>query len=157
LCLAGPDKVGHLEEVMRRVRMHGLESSVEYVGEAEAAVKAALFENANLFVLPSFSENFGVVVAEALAHGLPVITTRGAPWEGLVNYGCGWWVEPTVDGLTEALREALCMDPASLCKMGEKGSEYAKEFGWPDISLKTADVYRWVLGQGSRPESIIRD
>ncbi|MEZ5591148.1 MAG: glycosyltransferase [Gammaproteobacteria bacterium] len=50
-----------------------------------------MLESADLFVLPSFSENFGVVIAEALAHGVPVITTRGTPWKGLLQHGCGWW------------------------------------------------------------------
>ena len=89
LCLAGPDEGGHLAVVMRRIRESGLETVVEYVGEVEGDTKAALFAKAELFVLPTFSENFGVVVAEALAYGVPVITTHGTPWQGLVTRGCG--------------------------------------------------------------------
>ena len=157
LYLAGPDEGGHLAEVMRRVRELRLENFVEYVGVVEGDAKTALFDSADLFVLPSFSENFGVVIAEALAHGVPVITTRGTPWEGVMHHGCGWWIDPTVDALTEALQEALNIDGASLLAMGEKGREYAREFNWTHIAQQTADVYRWVLGLGPMPECVVCD
>lgn len=157
LRVAGPDEGAHLAEVMQRIRRLGLEDSVEYVGEVDGETKAALFESADLFLLPSFSENFGVVIAESLAYGVPVITTRGTPWEGLMHHGCGWWIEPTVDALTEALSEALSMDSATLKAMGEKGRTYAGEFGWMQIAQQTADVYRWVLGLGPMPDCVVTD
>jgi len=154
LCLAGPDEGGHLAEVMRLVRARSLDSVIKYVGVVEGDAKDALYKNADLFVLPSFSENFGVVVAEALSHGMPVITTRGTPWEGLLHHGCGWWIDPTVDALSETLRQALVMDSVSLRAMGDKGREYSKEFNWPNIALQTVDVYQWLLGQGSKPACV---
>lgn len=157
LCIAGPDEGGHTKEVLQKIRKLGLEASVDYMGEVDGDAKTALFEKADLFVLPSFSENFGVVVTEALAHGLPVITTRGTPWEGILNHGCGWWVEPTAGALIEALREAMYMDPTGLQAMGEKGREYAREFDWAHIAQITAEVYRWVLGQGPIPACVVRD
>ncbi len=157
LQLAGPDEGGHLSEVMRRIQMLGLDASVDYVGEVEGDVKTALFENAELFILPSFSENFGVAVAEALAYGVPVITTHGTPWEGVIRNGCGWWVDPSVDPLTEALQMATNMNPVMLQAMGNKGQEYAQEFNWSKISSQTVDVYRWVLGQGSMPDCVVLD
>jgi glycosyltransferase involved in cell wall biosynthesis len=156
LCIAGPDEGGHLVEVMRRVRSLDLEGVVDYVGEVEGEEKAALYERANLFVLPSFSENFGVVVAEAMAYGIPVITTHGTPWAGLLHHGCGWWVEPTVDALVVALQEAMEMDLVDLQAMGQKGRQYAREFDWAIIARKTVDVYRWILGQGSIPRCVVR-
>lgn len=157
LRIAGPDECEHLAEVLQRVRDLGLEESVEYLGEVEGEVKSTLLETADLFVLPSFTENFGVVVAEALAHGVPVITTRGTPWEGLLHHGCGWWVEPTSDALTEAFREAVNMGSTNLRTMGENGRKYAAEFDWTTIAQQTAEVYRWVLGQGPQPGCVICD
>lgn len=157
LCLAGPDEGGHLAEVMRRVKLLDLETSVEYVGAVEGDTKAALFTKAELFVLPTFSENFGVVVAEALAYGVPVITTHGTPWQGLVTRGCGWWIDPSVEALVETLREALALDAATLQQMGMKGHAYAHEFDWTSIAQQTVEVYRWVLGQGEKPDCVITD
>jgi len=157
LCLAGPDENGHLSEVMRRVQVLGLGESVEYVGEVEGDTKAALYESADLFILPSFSENFGVVVAEALAYGVPVITTRGTPWEGLTSNNCGWWVDPTVQALAITMRDAMSMDSEKLRIMGAKGRVYSGEFNWANIGQQTVDAYKWVLGQGSKPGCVFDD
>jgi glycosyltransferase involved in cell wall biosynthesis len=154
LRLAGPDEGGHLAQVMKRVRESQLNSSVEYIGTVEGKAKTALLASATLFVLPTYSENFGLVVVEALAHGVPVITTRRAPWEGLVTHGCGWWIEPTVDALTETLREAMALDNSRLHQMGQRGFKYARAFDWNAIAEQTVDVYHWVLGQGPRPPCV---
>ena len=155
LLIAGPDEGGHLAEVLRHVRAFGLEQSVEYIGEVEGESKMALFESADLVVLPSFSENFGVVVAESLAHGVPVITTRGTPWSELPSSGCGWWVDPTLDALTETLREALDLESAILSSMGERGRIFVRKYNWRAIARQTIEVYRWVLGHGPMPDCVV--
>jgi glycosyltransferase involved in cell wall biosynthesis len=157
LRIVGPDEGGHLEDVIRAVQQFGIGDSVEYLGEVDGVRKSVVYQSADLFVLPSFSENFGVVVAEALAHGVPVITTRVTPWGGLLDHGCGWWIEPTVNALTETLREALDMDATGLRAMGEKGRTYAAEFDWSHIARQTEDAYSWVLGQGAKPECVVLD
>ena len=48
---------------------------------------------ADLFILPTLDDNFAMTVAEALAHGTPVISTKGAPWQDLETHGCGWWID----------------------------------------------------------------
>ena len=157
LCLAGPDEGGYLAVVMRRIRELNLEATIEYVGEVEGDTKAALLTHAELFILPTFSENFGIVVAEALSYGLPVITTHGAPWKELMTRGCGWWIEPTVEALTLTLREALNMTPSHLQAMGNRGFSYAQEFNWTHIAQQTIEVYRWILGQGPMPACVLRN
>ncbi|HQC73212.1 MAG TPA: glycosyltransferase, partial [Candidatus Competibacteraceae bacterium] len=63
LQIAGPDEAGHLVEVLARARQAGASEAVDYVGAVDGAAKSALYRSADLFVLPSFTENFGVVVA----------------------------------------------------------------------------------------------
>ena len=92
-----------------------------FVGPIEGEKKESAFSNADLFVLPTYSENFGIVVAEALAHGLPVLTTTGAPWSMLPERGCGWWVDATVEGIAEGLRQATSCDPETLVRHGYEG------------------------------------
>lgn len=154
LRIAGPDEGGHLAEVMSMVQRSGIAETIEYVGTVDGNQKEALYRDADVFVLPSFTENFGVVVAEALSYGLPVITTKGAPWADLETYRCGWWVDIGVEPLVAALRNAMALDDAELLAMGERGKAYVQRYNWTDIARQTAEVYRWVLGEAAMPNCV---
>jgi len=154
LRIAGPDEGGHLRDVLAVVERDGMSDSVEYVGVVDGEQKIRMFRHADLFVLPTFTENFGIVVAEALSHGVPVITTRGAPWADLETYRCGWWVEIGVDPLVVALREAMAASDNVRREMGERGREYVRRFDWDTLAQQTIGVYRWVLGQGDKPACV---
>ena len=83
---------------------------------------------------------------EALAHGLPVLTTTDAPWSMLPQRGCGWWIDPTVDGRAEGLRQATALDSATLQAMGAKGRELvAAEFGWERVAKQFVFMYEDVM------------
>ena len=157
LILAGPDEGGHRRQVEEKIRALGLSAVVSLAGEVRGAEKARLFAEASLFILPSFSENFGVSVAEALAYGLPVITTTGTPWRALRQYGCGWWIAPEVDALSQAIGQACAMPAARLRQMGERGRELARRYDWRSIAEQTAAVYRWLLAGGERPACVTID
>lgn len=157
LQIAGPDEGGHLAEVQAKAKQLGISGHVQYLGEFDDEAKWSVYQNADLFVLPTFSENFGVVVAEALAAGLPVITTFGAPWHDLTTHECGWWVAPTVEGLKEALSDAFASSPDRLHAMGERGRTYVQRYDWTRIAADMLDVYSWVLGKGSRPACVRLD
>lgn len=157
LCIAGPDEAGHLREVLALVRQLGVQDSIEYVGGVDDEVKSDLYNAADVFVLPTFTENFGLVVAEALAHGLPVITTRGAPWADLATNGCGWWVDIGVEPLVDALREAVALSDEERQAMGKRGRDYVRRFDWADIASQTVDVYKWILGQAPKPDCVRLD
>lgn len=154
LRLAGPNEGGHLDEVMALARRLGIHESVDYLGEVDGERKAATYRDADLFVLPTFSENFGVVVAEALAHGVPVITTRGAPWADLEAHHCGWWIDIGVDPLVEALRAAMALSDDERQAMGARGREYVRRYDWEAIARDTVAVYSWILGSGVRPDCV---
>lgn len=156
LTIAGPDDAGHRAEVEARVLHHGLTDVVTFRGPAWDAEKAALLESADLFVLPTDWENFGIVVAEALAARVPVITTTGAPWRSLQTSDSGWWVEPTVPALAAALRDAFAKSPAELRAMGERGRAMVEAgYAWPAIGRQMAAVYRWLAGRGDRPACVV--
>jgi glycosyltransferase involved in cell wall biosynthesis len=154
LVIAGPDEGGHQAEVAERIRTSGVGEQVSLAGAVEGEAKAALFRNADLFVLPTFSENFGVVVAEALAYGLPVITTRGAPWADLETHNCGWWIDTGVEPLAQALRGAMALSDEQRHAMGVRGRGYVRRYDWGGIAAQTSAVYRWVLGQGDKPDCV---
>ena len=157
LKLAGPNEKGHLEEVMSTAKRLGILQSIEYIGAIDDMCKSQIYDSADLFVLPTFSENFGVVVVEALAHGVPVITTHGAPWADLETYGCGWWVEIGAHPLAQALRQSMALSDEDRRKMGERGKAYVLRYNWDNIAKQTIEVYRWLLGQRPVPDCVRMD
>ena len=157
LQIAGPDEGGHLADVLTLADRLGISGQVKYLGEFDDRSKWAVYRGADLFVLPSFTENFGVVVAEALSQGLPVITTSGTPWEDLRTYSCGWWVAPSEAGLRDALTEAFALPAGCLIEMGARGQAYVQRYDWSVIAGQMFDAYRWLLGQGSLPGTVRLD
>jgi len=146
LRIAGPDEAGHQKQVERAVSAAGLGQVVSFTGPLAYGMKKSAFFDAELFVLPTHSESFGIVVAEALAHGLPVLTTTGAPWSILPESGCGWWVDPTVDGIAEGLRQATALDPETLRSMGAKGRALVSaKFGWKHVADLILSTYEAIL------------
>lgn len=145
LIIAGPDDGGHLADVLKRMRSLGDDCVARYVGEVEGQDKARLYRQADIFVLPTFSENFGAVVGEALAYGLPVITTKGAPWRDLQTYGCGWWIDVGVEPLTDALRTAMAQTVGQRKAMGKNGIAYVRRYDSRRISSEMIGLYRWAL------------
>jgi len=142
LHIAGPDEAGCRAQLEEAVSAAGLSEIVSFLGPVDGPRKQAAFLEADLFVLPTRSESFGMAIAEALAHGLPVLTTTGAPWPMLVEHGCGWWVEPTVDGIVEGLRDATSRDPDALRTMGMRGRALvATEFRWERVAKQFVSTY----------------
>jgi glycosyltransferase involved in cell wall biosynthesis len=154
LFIAGPDEVGHTAEMKRLASRIGLER-LHWSGPVEGEAKTALYRSADLFVLPTHAENFGLVVAEALAHGVPVVTTRHAPWEGLQTHRCGWWIPLEEAVLTETLAQAMTCDIQELHEMGVRGHRWMeREFNWKSVAEKMATVYDWVIGKAARPDTV---
>jgi len=95
---------------------------------------------ARLYLLPSHSENFGMTVAEALASGVPVLTTNTTPWEGLESNGAGRCVEWSK--YEPALRQLTAETPDQLKSRGETGRAWMQqEFSWSSAAVKLAGFY----------------
>jgi len=153
--VVGPEELGHRSEVQQTVDQLDLTDTWELHSRVDGAEKAQLLRECELFILPTYSENFGIAVAEALATGRPVITTKGAPWAGLKNRGCGWWTEPTVESLAQALSEATSLGSAQLDAMGVKGRAWVQEeFDWDQLAGQMIEAYEWLLSRGTPPTCV---
>lgn len=158
LKIAGPAEDASLvEEIARQAKEAALAAPIEYVGPLDGTEKEAAYQDADLFVLPSFSENFGVAVAESLSYGVPAITTRGTPWSDLETYQCGWWTHIGVAPLAESLRAAMNLTDTERRAMGARGRRYVERYDWKNIANQTAAVYGWVLGIHERPDCVQSD
>jgi glycosyltransferase involved in cell wall biosynthesis len=123
-----------------------------FPGPAFGPDKARQYQQAHLFVLPTHSENFGLTVAEALAHGLPAIVTKGAPWPDLETRDCGWWIEQGIDSLADCLQSALALSPEKLRDKGRRGRQWMEqEFSWDRVGRMMLETYRWLVGGGTPP------
>ncbi|HVS13030.1 MAG TPA: glycosyltransferase [Thermoanaerobaculia bacterium] len=155
LVLAGPDDGGHRGVVEQEIRRLGL-GEVEVHGPVGDSEKWQLYRSADLFVLPSHSENFGLVVAEAMACGVPVLTTRGTPWREVEEHRCGWWVELGRDALERALAEATSFDRATLAAMGQRGRRLIEtRYSWRRVAADLRRVYAWLLDEGPQPLDLL--
>lgn len=142
LIIAGPDEGGHRSVVEAAVAAAGLAGAISFAGPVEGEAKATLLREADFLVLPSHSESFGMVVAEALAYGAPVLTTTAVPWPALEQRQCGWRVAPTPDAIAAALCEATRCEPATLQAMGARGRAFVAEtLGWDGIATAFGEVY----------------
>lgn len=156
LVIAGPDLTGHGAELQSLTQAQpALGGSVTLAGMLEGQEKDCALHNADLFVLPTLSENFGMVVLEALAAGVPVVTTTAAPWHDLITYDCGWWVEPTQAALEQALMTACLAQAVDLKAMGLRGRRMAtQKYSWDAAARSMADVYHWLDAGGPAPACV---
>ena len=141
--IAGPDDSGYANEIQRLIAKYRLEGSVTVAPEIEDQEKWQAYRESSLFVLPSHSENFGLVVAEAFGAGLPVITTTKTPWARVNTDMSGWCVEDTIDAIASALREATGFDPQVLSEMGARGRAVVeREYSWGATATKLKCMYQ---------------
>lgn len=153
--MVGPSEEGHRDELERQVRRAGLGDAVRFSGPVSDDRKWEVYRSADLFVLPTHSENFGIVVAEALAAGVPAITTTGTPWNDLEAHDCGWWVEPAPESIADALAHATALDPEERTEMGSQGRRLVEEqYSWSGVANKMTAAYRWMLTGEARPNFI---
>jgi glycosyltransferase involved in cell wall biosynthesis len=157
LVIAGPDVIGYQAKVVTLATALGVQQRVTFTGMLSGKEKAAALGNADLFVLPTHSENFGIAIAESLAYTVPVITTKGTPWQDLQTYECGWWIDRDPLALTKALDKAMQLSPQQRRAMGLKGRELVEsKYSWTSVGQQMAAVYQWILAGGTPPDWVTR-
>jgi glycosyltransferase involved in cell wall biosynthesis len=155
LSIAGPDEAGHRAEVKSLVRALRL-NNVRFLPEAWDDAKTSLLLQTDLFVLPSYSENFGLVIPEALACAVPVITTRATPWQELLEHRCGWWIDLGVPPLIDALKAAFATPLPVLRAMGSRGRALVQaRYTWEPIGQRMLQVYQWMLDRCGKPDYVL--
>jgi glycosyltransferase involved in cell wall biosynthesis len=154
LRIVGPDEGGHAGELRALIAELGV-ADVTVEGPVFGDGKLAAYREADLFVLSTLNENFAMTVAEALAAGTPVISTRGAPWSGLESEGCGWWIDHGEAAMAGALSLAMSLPGGALRAMGAKGRDWMlRDYSWDRIGRDMLAAYDWALHGGPPPGTV---
>ena len=141
LRVIAPDADGAQARYERLARRLGVADRVAFLGVKTGTEKLAEMRRADALVLPTHSENFGFAVAEALVVGTPVITTKGAPWEGLETHACGWWTDVDAAALRTALADCAARTRDELAAMGARGRAWMLDaFTWRSCAERVQDA-----------------
>ncbi len=155
--IVGPDNYNYLAELNRITKKLQLKRVV-FSKEIHGEEKNKKYQSADLFILPSHSENFGVSVAEALSNGIPCVVSKGAPWKILEERKAGWWIDNSVEMLTKNLISILSISTSELESMGLNGRNLVSEdFNWNKVSSMMIEMYQWILTNKTKPSFVHHD
>ena len=155
LLVIGNGEAEYIHSLENRVENLGLKDCIKILPPVFGEAKIKVYQESALFCLPSFSENFGMVIAEAMSCGTPVITTTNCPWKILNRTNTGLCIDLSVDNLENALREAMGMDANALYDMGQRASKLIYDnFDYRSVTRKTLRLYEWLLNSGEKPEFV---
>lgn len=129
--------------------------NVVFTGFLTGVAKDEKISSLSFLAVPSDFENFGMIVVEALALGIPVIASKGTPWQELESHNCGWWIANDVDTFYKFFEKALQLSDAERLAMAENGRKLIKEkYDSPIVAQKMAQLYNWVLNKGEKPDFV---
>lgn len=142
LVIVGPDDRGYADEVKTLYSRHIADGSVVFHGPIYGRDKFDLLKSVDAFVLPTRSENWSIAVAEAMAAGLPVVCTKGAPWRCISEVGAGAWVDVSIEGIAKGLSEVMNASDDLRVAMGRRGRAWTEDhLQWSKIASGMIEFY----------------
>jgi glycosyltransferase involved in cell wall biosynthesis len=152
LTIAGDGNENYARALRTMVRNLGFalarSEQVLMIGQVLGETKEQVFERADVLVVPSYTENFGVVIAEALAREIPVIASTGTPWERLEEINCGLWVNNDPRSLAQSIQRISRMP---LTEMGQRGRAWVQSnFSGDRVGKEMLACYEEVYNRMSR-------
>ena len=121
LTVAGSGADSYRSYIVGYAAQLGVSDDVEFLGSVPESSLPELFRSHDVTVAPSHSENFCYAIAESISHGVPVVVSRGTPWQEVERVGCGLCVENNEEAISEAIQKLRTLP---LKEMGEKGREW---------------------------------
>lgn len=145
IIIAGIESDYTINDLKIMAQQLGISNLIDVTGPLFGEQKWEAYRKADLFILPTLNENFGIVIAESYLCGTPVITTTGAPWKLIQDYKCGWWIERSVKNISNAIMEFLSTPIEERMKMGLTGGKLVREnFSSKTVAQKMIDLYNTV-------------
>ena len=131
LLIVGPtdkESLQYRSELKRLVSSRNLESNIEFMGEVLSPVKEKLLSQSKSLFVVSDSENFSNVVVESLAQGTPVVASKGTPWDKLINFNAGFWIDNSPDVIADKMDELISMSNEKYYEMSNNSLILSQEF-----------------------------
>lgn len=130
-------------------------SNVRFTGFLTGKEKDEAICSLSYLAVPSDFENFGNIVTEALVRGVPVIASKGMPWQELEMYHCGWWINNNQETINQTIRQAIFIPAAERIQMGMNGKRLIEEkYGVDILGQKMKQLYSWIIDGGTKPEFV---
>ena len=146
IIIAGIESDYTINDLKLMAKTHGIADITEIPGPLYGKDKWNAYRDADVFILPTLNENFGIVIAESYLCGTPVITTKGTPWKSIKDNNCGWWVDRNVNSISNSILEFLATTPEQRMQMGLKGAKIVLEnYSSSIVSKKMVDTYIAVI------------
>lgn len=150
LLIAGPGEEQYIGQLRTLSNRLGLDGATHFLGMVRGQTKLSVYQWADVFVLPTYQENFGLVLPEAMASGTPVVTTRGTDiWRELQQAGARI-ADHSPTSIAVAIGELLA-DDALRSELGRRGQNFVKQ--WLNVETVTAGyerMYRDAISANSR-------
>lgn len=143
--LAGSHGFG-AEEILERIESSSRRPDIQVLGYVPDAQLESLYRRTSVFAFPSLDEGFGMPVLDAMAHGVPVLTSNVSALPE-VSGDAALLVDPNdVASIAEGLRK-LTETPELREQFAQRGLRRSREFPWEAAVRKTWDVYQELLGE----------
>ncbi len=139
LKIAGKGRPEYEDNLRSLVGSLKLSEKIEFVGQVEGVQKEQLLADASWTIMPSHTENFGLVVLESLAQNTPVIASKGSPWDVLEKERLGFWTENSPEALAAVLTKALTMSREVYEGYRERGRPFVEQ----NFDVRK-NIARWV-------------
>jgi glycosyltransferase involved in cell wall biosynthesis len=154
LIIIGDGDSDYKEKLLNLARDLGV-TNINYTGFLSGVAQDSILSELSFLVLPSLSENFGMVVPEALWKGIPVIASKGTPWEELETHKCGWWIANDAKNIAHTLEIAFQITETERIAMGKRGNKLiAEKYTTTAVGKKMKLFYEWLVVGGIKPEFV---
>ena len=154
LIIIGADDKGYEKFLHQEVERLHL-NNVRFTGFLTGKEKDEAILSLSYLAVPSDFENFGNIVTEALVRGVPVIASKGMPWQELEEYHCGWWIDNNQETINYTIQHATSLPEAERMQMGMNGKRLIEEkYGVDILGQKMKQLYSWIIDGGRKPEYV---